>query len=95
MICRVKPPSSGNTAQYYSFDEADIDQDLGYPYTSYIFLYMLLLLHLIINYLTLVLSNFKNPNYFFQCNVFIGKTVFAKSDNNLNMQVNELMQHFK
>ena len=31
MTCRVKPPSSGNTTQYYSFDEADIDQDLGYP----------------------------------------------------------------
>ena len=30
MICRVKPPSSGSTARYYSFDEADIDQVLGY-----------------------------------------------------------------
>ena len=30
MICRVKPPSSGSTAQYYSFDEADIDQVLGF-----------------------------------------------------------------
>ena len=30
MICRVKSPSSGSTAQYYSFDEADIDQVLGY-----------------------------------------------------------------
>ena len=25
MICRVKPLSSGSTARYYSFDEADID----------------------------------------------------------------------
>ena len=31
MTCRVKPPSSGKRTQYYSFDEADIDQDLGYP----------------------------------------------------------------
>ena len=30
MVCRVKPPSSGGTAQYYSFDEANIDQVLGY-----------------------------------------------------------------
>ena len=30
MICRVKSPSSGSTAQYYSFDEADIDQVLGF-----------------------------------------------------------------
>ena len=30
MICRVKSPSFGSTAQYYSFDEADIDQVLGY-----------------------------------------------------------------
>ena len=28
MICRVKPPSCGSTAQYYSFDEAGIDQVL-------------------------------------------------------------------
>ena len=30
MICKVKPPSSGSTAQYYLFDEADIDQVLGF-----------------------------------------------------------------
>ena len=30
MICRVEPPSSCSTARYYSFDEADIDQVLGY-----------------------------------------------------------------
>ena len=30
MICRVQPPSSGSTAQYYLFDEADIAQVLGY-----------------------------------------------------------------
>ena len=30
MICRVKPSSSGSTARYYSFDQADIDQVLGY-----------------------------------------------------------------
>ena len=30
MICRVKPPSSGATVRYNSFDEADIDQLLGY-----------------------------------------------------------------
>ena len=30
MICRVEPSSSGSTDQYYSFDEADIHQVLGY-----------------------------------------------------------------
>ena len=30
MICGIKPPSSVSTARYYSFDEADIDQVLGY-----------------------------------------------------------------
>ena len=30
MICRVKPPSYGSTARYYSFDEDDINQVLGF-----------------------------------------------------------------
>ena len=30
LICRVEPSSSGSTAWYYSFDEAEIDQVLGY-----------------------------------------------------------------
>ena len=30
MICRVEPPSTSSTARYYSFDEADINQVLGY-----------------------------------------------------------------
>ena len=30
MICRVKPSSSGSANRYYSFDEADIDQVLGF-----------------------------------------------------------------
>ena len=40
MICRVKPPSSGSTARYYSFDETGIDQVLGYLQTSYIFFFI-------------------------------------------------------
>ena len=30
MICRVKPPSYSSTTQYYPFDEAGIDQVLGF-----------------------------------------------------------------
>ena len=39
MICRVEPPSSGSTARYYSFDEADIDQVLGYLLDFFVLLF--------------------------------------------------------